>query len=67
MTSDRDDLLDKALGGRTERPVDVDEDSSSGDGFSDTILGETLGSGANEKVLLVMKGATLKKIVESSK
>lgn len=67
MTSERDDLLDEALGSRVERLPDVDEGSSSGDGFSDTILEETFGSGANEKVLLVMEGVSLRKIVESSK
>ena len=67
MTSEKDDLLEEALGGKPKGPPDIDERGSSDDVSSDTVNEETFGVGSHERVLLVTKGISLKKIVESSR
>lgn len=67
MVSEKDDLLEEALAGKAKALPDAQESGSSDEVSSDMVNEETFGVGSNKKVLLVTKGISLKKIVESSK
>ena len=67
MTSEKDDLLEEALTGKAKAVPDVQESGSSDASYSGMVNEETFGVGSNKKVLLVTKGVSLKKIMESSK
>jgi hypothetical protein len=67
VTSEKDDLLNDVLVGKSKRKPDTKEQGSSDGQYSDMVNEETFGVGVNQKVLLVTKGVSLKKIVESSK
>jgi hypothetical protein len=60
---------DKQLAEKLTGPDSANEILSDTDDSSDNmaVVEETFGIGANEKILLVTKGISLKKIVEASK
>ena len=64
MTSEKDDLLQEIPEENSGGSDSSDEVSS---GTLEAVVEETFGLGANERVLLVTKGTSLKKIVEASK